>query len=79
MMTHSQGLYYDLFDDRNDNEAVPTRVFLDDIESNYTNQQFFNALDADISNLPAYRVRLLNENANRDAAGVTFIFDFYGY
>jgi hypothetical protein len=74
-----QGLYYDLFDNRNDNGIPVPRVALNDNVSSYTNQQFFNALDADINNLPAYRARLLSENANRDAAGVTTIFNFYGY
>jgi hypothetical protein len=74
-----QGLYYDLFDNRNDNNAIPRRVALNDNVFSYTNQQFYNALDADINNLTAYRTRLLSENANRDAAGVTTIFNFYGY
>ncbi|RZM23851.1 MAG: hypothetical protein EOO88_24825 [Pedobacter sp.] len=74
-----QGLYYDLFDNRNDNATLPPRVLLPDVVSSYTNQQFFNALDADISTLPAFRNRLLSENANRDAPGVTSIFNFYGY
>jgi hypothetical protein len=74
-----QGLYYDLNDNRNDNNGSPVRVPLIDNVINYTNQQFFNALDSDINNLPAYRVRLLNENGNNQAAGVNTIFTFYGY
>jgi hypothetical protein len=74
-----QGIYYDLIDNRNDNNAVPRRITLDDNVFSYSNQQFFNALDDDINTLPAYRFRLLSENANRDAAGVTTIFTFYGY
>jgi hypothetical protein len=68
-----QGLYYDLIDVRN--EAIPV---IDGV-SNYSNAQFFNAMDADINNLPAYRVRLLSENANNQAVGVTAIFTFYRY
>ncbi len=74
-----QGLYYDLMDNRNDNNAIPTRVPLNDNVINYTNQQFFNAFDQDITTLPNYRVRLLSENANNQSAGVTTIFNFYGY
>ena len=74
-----QGLFYDLIDNRNDFNFNLSRVPLNDNVSSYTNQQFFNALDADVNNLPAYRARLLSENANRDAAGVTTIFNFYGY
>jgi hypothetical protein len=72
-------LYYDLIDNRNDFNAVPQRIPLVDNVLNYTNQQFFNALDADINSLPAYRVRLLSENGNNQAAGVNTIFNFYGY
>ena len=74
-----QGLFYDLMDTRNDATATPIRVNLVDNVFGYTNQQFFNALDADISSLPIYRSRLLNENGNNQAAGVTSIFNFYGY
>lgn len=69
------GLYYDLIDNRNDQAFG--RVNLIDQVSGYTNQQFFNALDADIRSLPAFRVRLLNENGNSQAAGVNTIFTFY--
>ncbi len=77
-----QGLFYDLFDDRDDETAnfpnLP-RVPVADLVSSYTNQQFFNALDNDINNLSAFRIRLLNENNQRDAVWVTTIFNFYGY
>ena len=49
------------------------------VQSKDTNQQFFNALDNDIDRLQDYRVRLLQENANNQAAGVTTIFNFYGF
>jgi hypothetical protein len=76
-----KGLYYDLIDNRNDLTANPlnVRVPLNDNVTGYTNLQFFNALDGDINNLPAYRVRLLGENGNNQAAGVNTIFTFYGY
>ncbi len=56
---------------------TPPRVLLNDNVAGYTNQQFFNALDADINSLPNYRIRLLSENGNSQAAGVTTIFSFY--
>ena len=75
-----QGLYYDMIDDRNDLTAVvPPRVLIDDQVLNYTNLQFFNALDADINSLPAYRVRLLQENGNNQGVQVTDLFAAYGY
>jgi hypothetical protein len=76
-----QGLYYDLIDNRNDLTVNPlnVRVPLNDNVVGYTNQQFFNALDDDINNLPAYRGRLLSENASNQLAGVNTIFTFYGY
>jgi hypothetical protein len=74
-----QGLYYDLMDNRNDNAVPSVRVRLNDNVSNYTNAQFFNALDPDIGSLAGFRIRLLAENGNNQAAGVTEIFTFYGY
>ncbi|MBS4064382.1 MAG: hypothetical protein KGZ74_07460 [Chitinophagaceae bacterium] len=74
-----QGLFYDLNDATNDNNASPVRVPLIDNVSNFTNSQFFNALDNDVFGLPGYRVRLLNENSNNQATGVNSIFSFYGY
>ena len=69
------GLYYDLIDARNDENFG--RVNLNDQVSGYTNQQFFNALDEDIRSLPAFRIRLLNENSNNQAAELNTIFTFY--
>jgi hypothetical protein len=69
-----KGLYYDLFDVRNEG-GVP---IIDGV-SNYTNQQFFNALDGDITNLPAFRLRLLSENSNNQGVQVINLFAQYGY
>ncbi len=74
-----QGLYYDLIDNGNDNDYIPRRVPLMDVVAGYTNAEFFNALDPDITDLPNFRIRLLDENAQRDAVGVTSIFNFYDY
>jgi hypothetical protein len=74
-----QGLYYDLIDNRNDNFQFPLRVQLDDQVSGYSNSKFFNALDTDITTLQDYRARLLSENSNDQATGVTAIFNYYGY
>jgi hypothetical protein len=74
-----QGLYYDLKDPRNDKTTTPFRIFLDDQCSGYSNKNFFDALDADIVSLQAYKTRLLNENNNSQAPAVNTIFNFYGY
>jgi hypothetical protein len=74
-----QGLFYDLVDNRNDEIQNPPRVALNDAVSSYTNQELFNALDDDVTSVPAYRIRLLQENLNRDAAGVTTIFAYYNF
>ena len=74
-----RGLYYDLLDNRNDNLQTPVRVPLVDDVLNYSNESFFNALDADIRSLPNYRTRLLSENGNSQAGGVNTIFNFYGF
>ncbi len=74
-----QGLFYDLVDNRNDELQNPQRIPLNDGVSSYTIQELFNAIDDDITTIPAYRIRLLQENSNRDAAGVTTIFNFYNF
>ena len=75
-----QGLYYDLFDNMNDRVVnAGSQIYPIDLVNGYTNHQFFNALDDDITNLPAYRVRLLNENANNQAVNITNLFAFYNY
>lgn len=72
-----QGLYYDLLDNRNDRFQTPFRVNIDDQVTNYTNAQFFNALDNDVRSLRVYQARLLAESNNNQGPGVNLIFDFY--
>jgi len=69
-----QGLYYDLFDVRNELTFPIT-----DGVSNFTNQQFFNALDADIRSMPQYRDRLVGENPNNQTVQVRNLFNQYHY
>ena len=71
-----QGLFYDLFDQRNDRAITGNIIYPDDLVNSYTNRQFFNALDADINSLPNYRQRLLLENGNNQAANVISLFAF---
>lgn len=73
-----QGLMYDLIDNRNDNNAFPRRVLLNDIVSGYTTAQLFNALQSDITTLQGYHARLISQ-INNNPAGVNTIFSFYGY
>lgn len=73
------GLYYDLIDDRNDQLVPNPRVLINDAVSGYTNQQMFNALDADVKSLQQFRIRLLQQNSNNQAAQVTQLFGAYGY
>jgi len=68
------GLYYDLFDVRNE----PTFPITDGV-SNFTNQQFFSALDADIRSVPQYRDRLVGENPNNQTTQVRNLFNQYHY
>jgi hypothetical protein len=68
-----QGLFYDLFDNRNELTPVTDNV------QGYTNLQFFNALDADIFSLQAYRTRLLLENGNNQGNEVIALFGQYNY
>ena len=69
-----EGIYYDLFDLTNE----PNSPITDGV-SNYTNQQMFNALDADVTSMPQYRARLLQENSNNQSAEVTALFNQYHY
>lgn len=73
------GIYYDLNDNRNDNLAIPTRVFVEDQVAGYTNQQFFNALGQDIVSIPGFRARLLFQNGNNQLAEVNLLFNGYHY
>jgi len=66
-----QGIYYDLFDNRNESSPV-----IDNVQG-YTNLQFFNALDNDVTSLQAYRVRYLAENGFNQA--VVDLFAEYNY
>lgn len=68
-----EGIYYDMFDVRNENSPV-----LDGV-SNYNDQQFFNALDNDVRSMPQYRNRLLQQNGNNQQNQVTQLFVNYGY
>jgi hypothetical protein len=74
-----QGIYYDMIDDRNDLTVPFPRVLINDEVLNYTNLQFFNALDNTIVSLPAFRLRLLQENANSQIVQVNNLFTAYGY
>jgi len=62
-----------MFDVRNEFFPVQDNVL------NYTNQQFFNALDNDVRSIPQFRIRLLAENGNNQAAQVTDLFTRYNY
>lgn len=75
-----QGLFYDLYDNRNDFTATTSpRVFLDDQVSGYTIGQMFNAFNSGITTLQGYRANLLNLNSNNQATGINTMFSFYGY
>jgi len=70
-----EGIYYDLFDNRNDNNF---NVILPiDNVTGFTNQQFFNALDNDVRTMPQFRTRFLAENGFNQ--GVVNLFTEYNY
>ena len=68
-----KGLYYDLLDTRNENNPVVDQV------SAYTNQQFFNAFNSNITSPGAYRQNLLTQNGNNQSVQVINLFQQYGY
>jgi hypothetical protein len=73
------GVYYDLIDNRNDQTVPSPRVLINDEVVGYSNNQFFDALDNDITSLPAFRARLLQENGNNQSTQVINLFAGYGY
>jgi hypothetical protein len=70
-----EGLAYDLWDDRNE---FPT-PFINDNVTGFTINQSFNALQSDVRSIPAFRGRLLQQNANVPQAQVNQLFQQYGY
>jgi hypothetical protein len=68
-----EGLYYDLFDIRN--EAIPV---VDQV-SGYSNQQLFQSLGPNVKSMPQYRIRLLLDNGNNQATQVIALFSEYNY
>jgi hypothetical protein len=70
-----EGLCYDLFDNRNDNNV---NAVIDNTNG-FTINQCFNALQTDVQSIPAFRDRLLQQNGNLQQAQVTQLFQRYGY
>ena len=67
---------YDLFDVTNETRppaSVTERV------SNFTIQQIFNPLQSDITSVPQYRARLIQQNASNQTTDVTNLFNEYHY
>jgi hypothetical protein len=73
------GIYWDLNDNRDDQNQFPVRVPINDDVFGYTNNQLFAALDNDVTSMPQYRIRLLQENSNNQSIQVTTLFSGYGY
>ncbi len=70
-----QGLPYDLFDNRDDG-FFPIAI---DNANGFTINQSFNALQSDVRSIPAFRDRLLFQNANAQQLQVNQLFQQYGY
>lgn len=69
-----QGLPYDLWDNRNDNNSP-----IIDNASGFTINQSFNALQSDVRSIPAFRDRLLQQNGNLQFLQVNSLFNEYNY
>jgi hypothetical protein len=69
-----EGLYYDLFDVRNE-QAFP----IADGVQNFSNGQMFSALEADVNSMPQYRERLIGQNPNSQTNEVRNLFNQYHY
>jgi hypothetical protein len=68
-----QGLPYDLWDNRNDVQPIIDNV------NGYTINQCFTALQPDVRSIPAFRLRLLQQNGNVQALQVNQLFQQYGF
>jgi hypothetical protein len=71
-----QGLPYDLFDNRNDNNNP---VGMIDNVAVYKINQVFNALQPNIQSIPAFRDRLLLNSGNNQQVEVNQLFNAYNY
>ena len=74
-----QGLFYDMIDVRNDFGVTGNSLLPADMVGNYRKQQFFDALDSDISSLSANRERLIGLNPNNQTADIRSLFLFSKY
>lgn len=70
-----QGLCYDLFDSRNDNNS---NTVIENV-SGYTTLQCFNALQSDVRTIPAFKDRLLQQNSYSQQTQVNTLFNEYNY
>jgi len=67
-----------LMEDMRDANNEPTSPVIDGV-SNFTIQQLFNPLQSDVSTIPAYRARLIQQNPNNQTAQITALFGQYNY
>lgn len=67
------GVLHDLMDDRVESTPVSDNV------SGFNNSQIFNALQSDVTSIPQYRVRFLQQNSNNQSVAVNTLFSSYGY
>jgi hypothetical protein len=70
-----KGLMLDLMD----NTIEPAQTLVNDQVFGYTIQQIFAALQSDITTVPAYRARLIQQNPGNQTAQVTNLFASYNY
>lgn len=70
-----EGLPYDLFDNRDDG-GFPIAT---ENVNGFRIDQSFNALQPDVRSIPAFRDRLLQQNANIQQVQVNQLFQRYGY
>ncbi len=69
-----QGLMLDLMD----NTPTETSPVVDNV-SGFTNLQLFNALQSDITSVPQYRIRFIQQNPGNQTTEVTNLFGQYHY
>ena len=69
-----KGLMYDLID----NGEPPSTGVIDQV-SGFTIAQIFAALQSDVTSVPAYKARLIQQNPGNQTTQITTLFASYDY
>lgn len=69
-----KGLMYDLMDN-----GEPPQTLVNDLVSGFTIAQIFAALQSDVTSVPAYKARLIQQNPGNQITQINNLFASYNY